>query len=261
MIAARRGFDTIPHMKPRAVILRAAGSNCDSETAHALQLAGAEADRIHLNRVIENPALLDAYQILVIPGGFSYGDDISAGRIFANQLMQRLGDALRSFVEKKKPVAGICNGFQVLVKTNLLPGDLGGATGQTCTLTDNDSRRFIDRWVTLERKSNKCVWTRGITRMELPIAHGEGKLLAASDAVRQALWDRDQVALVYVNDNPNGSTDDIAGICDASGLVFGLMPHPERHVDPTQHYDWTSRQQQPAEGDGLAVFRNVVSLF
>jgi phosphoribosylformylglycinamidine synthase subunit PurQ / glutaminase len=248
-------------MKPSVLILRAAGSNCDLETAHAFELAGCVADRVHLNRVVESPALLDAYQILAIPGGFSYGDDISAGRIFASQLMLRLGDALHRFVAKKKPVAGICNGFQVLVKTSLLPGPLAGVDGQTCTLTDNDSRRFIDRWVTLRRRSDKCVWTRGIEQFELPIAHGEGKLLCASDAVRKALWDADQVALTYVNDNPNGSTDDIAGICDASGLVFGLMPHPERHVSPLQHYDWAGRPEQPAEGAGLRVFRNVAALF
>jgi phosphoribosylformylglycinamidine synthase subunit PurQ / glutaminase len=247
-------------MKPRVLVLRAAGTNCDAETAAAFELVGCDADRVHLNRIIESPALLDQYQLLAIPGGFSYGDDIAAGRIFANQLMLRLEGALHAFVDKKKPVIGICNGFQVLVKTDLLPGAIAGRTGQSCTLTDNDCGHFVDHWVRLDRQGNKCIWTQDLSRIELPIAHGEGKFLCASEDVRKALWANDQVALTYVvekeGDNPNGSVDHIAGICDASGLVFGLMPHPERHVSPLQHYAWTSRPRQPSEGDGLAIFRN-----
>ncbi|MFT3785039.1 MAG: phosphoribosylformylglycinamidine synthase I [Tepidisphaeraceae bacterium] len=245
-------------MSTRVLVLRTAGSNCDEETATAFEMVGATADRVHLHRVIESPRLLLDYAILAVPGGFSYGDDISAGRIFANQLMLRLSGALHEFVAKQRPVIGICNGFQVLVKTDILPGPLAGQTGQTCTLTDNDSRRFTDRWVTLKRTSKKCVWTRGLETIELPIAHGEGKFVPGSQAIRQALWHNDQVALTYVGDNPNGSTDAIAGVCDASGLVFGLMPHPERHVSPLQHYAWSSRETQPAEGDGLRFFRNAV---
>ncbi len=261
-------------MKPRVLILRSAGTNCDGETQTAFEAVGAQVDRVHLNRVIENPSLMDAYQMLAVPGGFSYGDDIAAGRIFANQLMLRLEGALHAFVEKKKPVIGICNGFQILVKTDILPGPLAGKTGQTCTLTENDCRHFIDHWVTLESKSKKCIWTRNlpedpptddyedrkvrVARIELPIAHGEGQFLCASDAVRKALWANDQVALTYVGTNPNGSTDAIAGVCDASGLVFGLMPHPERHISPLQHYAWQSREKQPEEGDGLQIFRNAV---
>lgn len=244
---------------PRVLVIRAAGSNCDVETATAFEMVGAKADRLHVNRVIESPAVLDEYQLLAIPGGFSYGDDISAGRIFANQLMLRLSGALHEFVAKKKPVIGVCNGFQVLVKTDILPGPLAGMTGQTCTLTNNDNRRFNDRWVQLTRISKKCIWTRDLpSEIELPVAHGEGKFVPANDAVRQALWDNDQVALKYTSDNPNGSVDAIAGVCDASGLVFGLMPHPERHASPLQHYAWTSRETQPKEGDGLQIFRSAV---
>lgn len=244
-------------MKPRVLILRAAGTNCDRETAAAFELVGCTADRVHLNRVIETPATLGQYEILAIPGGFSYGDDIAAGRIFANQLVGRLGQALRDLVAAGKPVIGICNGFQVLVKTDLLPGPLAGKVGQTCTLVENDCGHFVDHWVKLKREGDTCIWTRGIdSPVELPIAHGEGKFLCASDAVRKALWKSGQVALTYVDDAPNGSTDKIAGVCDASGLVFGLMPHPERHVSPLQHYAWTSRDAQPAEGDGLQIFRN-----
>jgi phosphoribosylformylglycinamidine synthase subunit PurQ / glutaminase len=215
--------------------------------------------------------LLDRFQILAIPGGFSYGDDIAAGRILANQIAHHLHDAVHRFVESGRPVIGICNGFQVLVKTDLLPGSVAGREGQLCTLTNNDSGRFIDRWVHLTPRGDKCIWTRGISNtIELPIAHGEGKFVPADRAILQSLWDNQQVALVYATadgspasgcfpDNPNGSIDDIAGICDASGLVFGLMPHPERHVDPLQHPAWTRMSPLPVEGQGLQIFRNAVA--
>ena len=245
-------------MTPKTLILRTAGTNCDGETAYAFERAGAVCEKLHVNRVLENPKLLEGYQILALPGGFSYGDDIAAGRIFANQIRHHLGDAMRRFVEAGKPIIGICNGFQVLVKTELLPGALAGKSGQTCTLTHNDSGRFIDRWVKLAPRGRKCVWTAGLLPIELPIAHGEGKFVPANEAVRRALWDNDQVALVYDGENPNGSTDDIAGVCDSTGLVFGLMPHPERHVDPIQHPAWTRRLTLPEEGEGLQIFRNAV---
>lgn len=260
-------------MKPRVLILRSAGTNCDEETAYAFELAGAQPSRVHINRLLENPGMLGEYQILAIPGGFSYGDDIAAGKILANQITRHLREDLHRFVEAGKPMIGICNGFQVLVKTDLLPGPLGGATGQTATLAGNARGRFIDRWVHLAGVGGKCVWTAGIDRMELPIAHGEGRFVTVSDAATKALWDNGQVALTYAApadavaagagdsgdpDNPNGSADDIAGVCDASGLVFGLMPHPERYVDPTQHPAWTRRSPLPPIGQGLAIFENAV---
>jgi phosphoribosylformylglycinamidine synthase I len=260
----------ITDMRPATLILRAAGTNCDGETAYAFDRAGASVERVHVNRLLEEPGLLDRFQILAIPGGFSYGDDIAAGKILANQLSLNLGDELQRFIEAGKPVIGICNGFQVLVKTNLLPGSIGGRTGQTCTLTNNDCGRFTDRWIRLAGRGGKCVWTEGISSIELPIAHGEGKFVPADESVRKALWENDQVALVYARqdgsaaagefpDNPNGSIDDIAGVCDASGLVFGLMPHPERYLDPLHHPAWTSKRLLPIEGAGLAVFRNGVN--
>ena len=245
-------------MQIRTLILRAAGTNCDLEAAYAFERAGAVAENLHVNRLLENPALLDKFQIIAVPGGFSYGDDIAAGKILANQIAHHLRDAFQKFVESARPIIGICNGFQVLVKTDLLPGSLGGRTGQTCTLTNNDSGRFTDRWVKLAGRGGKCIWTQGIERMELPIAHGEGKFVPADDAVRRELWDKGHVALVYDQDNPNGSVDDIAGVCDSTGLIFGLMPHPERHIDPIQHPAWTSRKPLPAEGEGLRIFRNAV---
>lgn len=245
-------------MQPKALILRTAGTNCDAETAHAFQLAGASTQSVHLNRIIENPSIFRDFQLLAFPGGFSYGDDIAAGKILANQITHHLRDAVRSFVDAGKPIIGICNGFQVLVKTDLLPGSVAGASGQTATLVHNDSGRFMAKWVKLSPRSHKCIWTRGLSDLELPIAHGEGKFVPASEAVRRALVDQDQIALVYAGENPNGSTDAIAGVCDSTGLIFGLMPHPERHVTPTQHPAWTRFPSLPAEGAGLKIFRNAV---
>src|SRR5258708_4540696 len=185
-------------MKPKTLILRTAGTNCDGETAYAFELAGAEVERVHINKLIEQPALLRQYQLLAFPGGFHYGDDIAAGRILANQIAHHLHDELHAFVEAGKPVIGICNGFQVLVKTDLLPGPMAGRTGQTATLSNNDSGRFIDRWVHLSARSQKCIWTAGLDRLDLPIAHGEGKFIPATDSVLRALWDEDRVALGYV---------------------------------------------------------------
>ena len=257
-------------MRPRALILRTAGTNCDAETAHAFQLAGATAEKVHLNRILENPRQLDDFQLLAFPGGFSYGDDIAAGRIFANQLMHHLRDAVRRFIDGGKPVIGVCNGFQVLVKTDLLPGPLANTSGQNCTLTNNDVGGFVDRWIHLQPRSKKCVWTTGVSALELPIAHGEGKFVTASDAVRRALWDNHQVVFTYAKPdgspaagefpfNPNGSVDDIAGICDASGLVLGLMPHPERYASFLQHPDWPNRKNAQREGAGLKLFINAVT--
>lgn len=263
-------------MKPRTLILRTAGTNCDLETAHAFELAGATTERVHLNRVLAEPSLLDDYQMLAIPGGFSYGDDIAAGKILANQFVHHLGDAMRAFIGAGKPIIGICNGFQVLVKTNLLPGPLAGQTGQTATLTNNTSGRFIDRWIALQPRSKKCIWTRDLpdSGVELPIAHGEGQFIPNDDSVRKALADNDQIALVYTqpkalaradgaNTNPNGSVDSIAGVCDATGLVLGLMPHPERFVRRTQHPGWTVRSDAirpdaSTEGAGFTLFKSAV---
>jgi phosphoribosylformylglycinamidine synthase subunit PurQ / glutaminase len=245
-------------MPPNVLILRSAGTNCDAETAYAFELAGGSPESIHINRLLERPALLDSFQILAIPGGFSYGDDIASGKILAAQITRRLGDDLRRFVDAGKPVIGICNGFQVLIKTDLLP-DLPDHPGQSCTLTHNVSHRFVDKWITLAAQNSKSIWTRGIEQLELPIAHGEGKFVPRDESVRLALHDAQQIAFTYVGENPNGSIDGIAGVCDQTGLVLGLMPHPERHISPLQHPAWTRSKNALADtGPGLRLFKNAV---
>src|SRR6185436_15473259 len=159
-------------MNPRTLILRAAGVNCDAELAHAFELAGSTTELIHVNRLLEHPNRLADFQILAIPGGFSYGDDIAAGRILANQIKHHLHDAFADFLGAGKPIFGVCNGFQVLVKTDLLPGNLAGKSGQTCTLTNNACGHFVDRWIRVAPRSKKCIWTADLDPLDLPVAHG-----------------------------------------------------------------------------------------
>ena len=256
-------------LSPQVLVLRAPGTNCDLETVRAFELAGARVRREHVNRVLDCPSLLQDSQILCIPGGFSYGDDIGAGRILATQLSRKLGDSIREFFEAGKLVLGICNGFQVLVKAGLLfpPDD----QGLPATLTWNTSGRFIDCWVDLEVASEHCVFLRDVQSMYLPIAHAEGRFVARSDEYLEKWSKRGQLAMRYhVNGhaiqtppgpgNPNGSARDVAGACDESGRIFGLMPHPERFVDPFQHPHWTRLPEQKV-GDGLAIFQNAVDYF
>ncbi len=253
--------------KPRVLILRAPGANCDLETQFAFELAGALPQRIHINRLRERPALLHDFQILVIPGGFTYGDDVAAGKILACQLSHFLGDVLRVFRAKEKLILGICNGFQVLLKAGLIL--LPDEDGPLATLTGNLSGKFEDRWVTLRARPGKCPFLKGYDLFQLPVAHGEGNFLCRQQWILDGLDQAGQLLLRFVDDagqpgpypvNPNGSQKDVAGLCDASGRVLGLMPHPERHVLATQHPQWTRRGLAP-EGDGLRLFRNAVEHF
>jgi phosphoribosylformylglycinamidine synthase len=245
--------------KPKAMVLRAAGTNCDRETQFALEQAGFQAARVHVFRVMENPAALADVQFLVIPGGFSYGDDVAAGKILANQMIHRLAGPLNEFVAAGKLVLGICNGFQVMIKAGLLPWAKvsAGEPQRDATLAWNDSGMFEDRWIHLRCDSGKCVFVPKGEVIALPIAHGEGKFVPAGPAVLERLKADDQVAMRYVDSagdpgpypiNPNGSIDDIAAICDPSGRVMGLMPHPERFVDVTHHPQWTRGGIQRADG-------------
>lgn len=254
----------------KVLVLRTAGTNCDMETCHAFELAGATTERVHVNEMIKNPSMLKEYQVLALPGGFSYGDDIAAGRILANQLLHHFSNEVKEFIAADKLVLGICNGFQVLVKTGLLPGtnvDCGNAI-QQATITWNDNGKFEDRWVYLEPGTENCVFVEKGKRIYLPIAHGEGKVCFANDEIFNAVKNNGQVAYRYVDAdgnfggfpvNPNGSTDHIAGICDPTGRVMGLMPHPERFVHKTHHPRWTRDNVEVA--DGLSVFTNAVGYF
>lgn len=260
--------------RARVLILRAPGTNCDQETAFAFRQAGAESTIIHINRLLQQPDEADQYQILCLPGGFSYGDDIAAGRIAAGQIRHHLVDTFVRFRDDGKLVLGICNGFQILLKSGLLlPDDDQGA--MPATLTWNDSGHFEDRWVDLRVDQDHCVFLSGIHSMYLPIAHAEGKFVAR-DAQQMAAWaKRGQLPLRYASNNagtseadtllpfpfnPNGSQLNVAGVCDTTGRVFGLMPHPERHIHRTHHPRWTRR---PADSvpDGLQIFRNAVRYF
>ena len=255
--------------KARVLVLRAAGSNCDRELKYAFELAGADGRLVHVNRLVEGSERLDDYQVLAIPGGFTYGDDVSAGKVLANELLNRLGAEIRDFLEKDRLIIGICNGFQVLVKTGILPGGAASLGTQTATLAWNDSGVFEDRWVHLKPSTGKCVFVDGEDIVEMPVAHAEGKFIPASDDVLGETESNGQVVFRYTNPdgsappypaNPNGSVADIAGVCDPTGRVLGLMPHPERYVLGYQGPRWT-REGLKSQGDGLAIFHNALRYF
>ncbi len=256
----------------KVAILRTAGTNCDQETKFAFEDLGARADLVHIKQLILNKYNLEDYHILAIPGGFSYGDDIASGKILANELRLSLSDAIKRFVEQGKLIIGICNGFQILAKSGILPGwDFNPHHfSQDITLTTNDSCKFEDRWIHLEHAPNSsCVWTRGIVQpIFLPVAHGEGKFVPRDQDVLNKLKSKNQVVFRYCSpsglptrypENPNGSSEDIAGICDETGRVFGLMPHPERHFLLTQHPFWTRLKKKDRYGDGAKIFRNGIN--
>ena len=256
-------------MKPRVIVLRTAGTNCNVETTFAFEQSGASVDEVHLERLFAGKVKLADYHIMALPGGFSYGDDIASGRIFANELRLRLGEDIRQFIADKKLIIGICNGFQILVKAGILPGpfDPLAQVHQTTTLTNNDSGKFEDRWTHL-KVSGRSVWTEGLKDVVyFPVAHGEGKFVPGKDAVLKALQAGGQVVFRYVRadgshavypENPNGAVDDIAGITDPTGRILGLMPHPERHFSFTQHPFWTRLDKKSKLGDGARVFANGV---
>jgi len=251
----------------RTIVIRTAGSNCDYETVHAFKDVGSEVDLVHINQIVAQKVTLDDYQIMAIPGGFTYGDDISAGKVLANEMKYKLKEPLTQFIKKGKLIIGICNGFQVLVKAGLLPEVQLEDDKQKVTLTNNDSGKFEDRWVYLKPVSQKCVFTKGIEHIVYyPVAHAEGKFIPGNNEVLENLKKNDQIVFRYVNPNgskpeypwnPNGSVEDIAGICDPTGRVFGLMPHPERHFHPIQHPRWT-RDGLKTEADGRKIFQNAV---
>ncbi len=256
--------------KPRVCILRTAGTNCDKETAFAFEKAQAETELVHINQLVGGNKKLADYQILALPGGFSYGDDLGAGKILANELRFKLADDLKDFIKAGKLIIGICNGFQILVKSGLLPGNQNLA--QESSLIINDSGKFEDRWVYLRAAKNSqraalCVWAKDLPEtIYLPVAHGEGKFITNNKITLSRLKENNQIVFQYCGqdgksagypDNPNGSAESIAGICDLTGRILGLMPHPERHIDPAQHPRLV-RDKKIKDGDGLQIFINGV---
>jgi len=260
----------------KALVLCGYGLNCDMETAHALELAGAHAERIHINSVIDGSVRLADYQIMVFVGGFSWGDDHGAGVVQAVRMKKHAGENILQFVADGNLVLGICNGFQSLVNLGLLPGFDDNYQDRRVALTFNDCGNFRDDWVHLQiNEQSPCVFTTGLARMELPIRHGEGKFVA-DDSVIERLASENLVVCRYARadgrpadgsfpDNPNGSMDDIAGICDPTGRVFGLMPHPEAFNHPTNHPDWPRFRERSKRGDakpqvslttGIRLFKN-----
>ncbi len=255
----------------KVLVLRTAGTNCNEETAFAFAYFGATVEQVHINELIAGRKKLADFHIFALPGGFSYGDDIASGKILANELRLRLGAHLAQFIRDGKLILGICNGFQILVKAGILPG-LTPFTGpdfhQEVTLTHNDSARFEARWVYL-KPSGKCVWTKGIEDViYLPVAHGEGKFMVRDEKILEQLKANHQIIFRYGDaqgkkagfpGNPNGSIEEIAGICDPSGRVFGLMPHPERHFRFDQHPFWSRLEAGKELGDGAKIFENGVN--
>ena len=257
--------------RPRILILSATGSNRDRDVGAALELAGGTPEIVHVNQLIAGDRKLSDYQMLVLPGGFSYGDDLGAGKLLAVALRHQLGEAVERFVAAGRPVLGICNGFQALVKAGLLPG--GRGTHPVATLTRNERAQFECRWVhLLPQPASPCVFTKGLSELiHCPVAHGEGRFVARDATALAAIEAGGLVALRYADDarrppgagpaagypaNPNGSMADIAGICNASGTVFGLMPHPENHILPEQHPQF----HRSVKGmTGLGLFRNGVA--
>ncbi len=264
---------------PNALILSGYGINCEEETAFAFEKFGANADIVHINDLIDGLKSFDNYQILAIPGGFSYGDDTGAGKALANRILNNLNEQILKFVQRDTLTIGICNGFQVLTALGLAPA-LGGQYGiRQAALMANENSRYTCRWVHLKTQSDKCIWTKGIDSLYVPIAHGEGNFYIPDDQLAE-LKSGNQVVFTYTNEdgspangvypaNPNGSLEDIAGICDPSGRVLGLMPHPERAMFFHNRPDFANEKERliregkslPTENQGGLVFKNAIDYF
>jgi phosphoribosylformylglycinamidine synthase I len=256
---------------PKVLVLRAPGINCERETHHAFARAGGASEMVHIQQLLATPALLDRFRVLAIPGGFSYGDDISSGRVLAQEMKARLGDGVLRFVERGGLVIGICNGFQVLVRLGLLPCTRGGLEEEV-TLTNNLSNHYECRWVTLATQKSRCVFVPAGLRLRWPAAHGEGRLVARDAALQHLLLDEGYAVARYVDDegqpterypfNPNGAPLGIAALTNGNGRVLGVMPHPDRSYLPTHMPDWRrtllERGELPADGDGMVVFREMI---
>lgn len=266
--------------KPRTLILTGYGINCDDETAFAFQKAGADADIVHINDLIENRALLDRYQVFAFPGGFAYGDDTGSGKALANRIKNNLMEEVRRFIDRDTLMLGICNGFQVMANMGIVPA-LDGFTGEAqAALEHNKTFRYQCRWVDLMvEASSPSVFTRGVARLHIPVAHGEGNFFA-QPGMLDRIEKEGLITMRYIKPegvqakgefpfNPNGSIHDIASLCDRTGRIMGMMPHPERGMFFTQRDDWTFEREKrsregkeiPEESDGFIIFKNAVEYF
>ena len=264
--------------KVKTIVLTGNGTNCEMEMAHACRLAGsAVVDIVHISELFCGEKRLGDYHFLNLPGGFLDGDDLGSAKAGANRIVhanirrgkEKLYKQLIDFIHDGKLILGVCNGFQLMIKLGLLPAFDGDYATQTVTLTFNDSGRFEDRWVYLKVNGDSpCVFTTGLEGIYLPVRHGEGKIVTDSPTILERLHTNNQIAVQYSDetyeravmdypDNPNGSTDAVAGICDETGRIFGLMPHPEAYLHYTNHPRWT-REDLPEDGAGLSIFRNAV---
>jgi len=259
--------------KPPILILTGYGANCEAESTHAWQMAGAAPRMVHLHDLLENPDQLRRFAALMFIGGFSFGDHLGSGQVLALRLRCRLQDNLARFINAGNLVLGVCNGFQVMVKLGLLPGFDGDYLSRKITLTHNDCGAFQNFWINLGFESKcPCVFTRGLKAMPLPIRHGEGKIITLDKTVLDRIENEHCVVCRYLDaqtgkptmrfpDNPNGSTNAIAGLCDPTGRVFGLMPHPEAYLFPENHPQWQRQKiagKLPKHGQGLKIFKNAV---
>lgn len=247
---------------PSVLVLTGDGINCERETANAFRLVGADPKIVHINDLLENPKSLQGFEAAAFPGGFSFGDDLGSGQILALKLSLVMGDELRAFLEAKKPVIGICNGFQALTKLGLLPEPFGV---RKMALARNAQGHFVNKWVEIEaEKASICIWTRNLASdgsFALPIRHGEGRVVftrGEEEPIHRQLSHAGQIVLRYVED-VNGSHGRIAGVCDPTGLVFGLMPHPEAAISLLQHPRSTRLENRNADGIGMKFFRNCVT--
>ncbi len=239
-------------MKVKTLVITGDGLNCEKETARAFSLAQSESEIIHINDLLEKPDFIQEFHILAIPGGFSFGDEVGSGQILALKLKHGFSEVLEKFIQKKKLIIGICNGFQALVKLGLLPNPF---SQRVASLTYNKSREFIDKWVTLKGESETCIWTKGIKEISLPIRHGEGRIVFSSDDVYSKLKSNGQIVFQYTED-VNGSFEKVAALCDPSGLILGLMPHPEAAISQMLS---PQGERVLKRGDGLLIFENAVS--
>jgi phosphoribosylformylglycinamidine synthase I len=265
--------------KPHALILTGYGINCEEETAYAFEKAGAVSSIMHINEIIKSPGTLLNYQIFAFPGGFSYGDDTGAGKALGNKIKNNLVDEFRAFTERDTLMLGICNGFQVMTNLGILPAIDSILSKAEVSLEFNTTFRYECRWVDLNIADSPSVFTKSLKKMRVPVAHGEGNFFAQDEVLRK-IEKNSLVAMRYAKPdgnpaggefpyNPNGSINDIAAICDKSGRIMGMMPHPERNIIFTQRNDWTYLKEKakrdgapvPEESEGLAIFKNAVRYF